>query len=40
MLLLGALTRGAMLIANSANPVKTRHAVANSMRALLNSFTP
>src|SRR5215470_14917921 len=39
-LLLGALTRGAMLIANSANPVKTRHAVANSMRALLNSFTP
>jgi hypothetical protein len=39
-LLLGALTRGAMLIANSANPVKTRHAVAKSMRALLNSFTP
>jgi AcrR family transcriptional regulator len=39
-LLLGALTRGAMLIANSANPVKTRHAVAKSMRALLNSFVP
>jgi AcrR family transcriptional regulator len=39
-LLLGALTRGAMLIANSANPVRTRHAVAKSMRALLNSFTP
>ena len=37
-LLLGALTRGAMLIANSPNPVKTRHAVAKSMRALLNSF--
>jgi AcrR family transcriptional regulator len=39
-LLLGALTRGAMLIANSPNPVKTRHAVAKSMRALLSSFTP
>jgi AcrR family transcriptional regulator len=39
-LLLGALTRGAMLIANSPNPVKTRHAVAESMRALLNSFVP
>ncbi len=39
-LLLGALTRGAMLIANSPSPVKTRHAVAKSMRALLNSFTP
>jgi AcrR family transcriptional regulator len=39
-LLLGALTRGAMLIANSANPVETRHAVAKSMRALLNSFVP
>lgn len=39
-LLLGALTRGAMLIANSSSPVKTRHAVAKSMRALLNSFTP
>ena len=39
-LLLGALTRGAMLIANSADPVATRHAVAKSMRALLTSFTP
>jgi AcrR family transcriptional regulator len=39
-LLLGALTRGAMLIANSADPVTTRHAVARSMRALLNSFAP
>lgn len=39
-LLLGALTRGAMLIANSSSPVKTRHAVAKAMRALLNSFTP
>jgi len=39
-LLLGALTRGAMLIANSATPVETRHAVAKSMRALLHSFTP
>jgi len=38
-LLLGALTRGAMLIANSPDPVKTRHAVSKSMRALLNSFT-
>jgi AcrR family transcriptional regulator len=39
-LLLGALTRGAMLIANSAYPLETRHAVAKSMRALLNSFVP
>ncbi len=38
-LLLGALTRGAMLIANSADPVQTRHAVAKSMRALLSGFT-
>ena len=38
-LLLGALTRGAMLIANSSDPVATRHAVAQSMRALLNGFT-
>jgi AcrR family transcriptional regulator len=37
-LLLGALTRGAMLIANSPDPVATRHAVALSMRALLNGF--
>jgi AcrR family transcriptional regulator len=39
-LLLGALTRGAMLIANSPDPLQTRHAVAKSMRALLASFTP
>jgi AcrR family transcriptional regulator len=38
-LLLGALTRGAMLIANSPDPVETRHAVALSMRALLSGFT-
>ena len=37
-LLLGALTRGAMLIANSPDPIQTRHDVANSMRALLTSF--
>ncbi len=37
-LLLGALTRGAMLIANSPDPVATRHSVADSMRGLLNSF--
>jgi AcrR family transcriptional regulator len=39
-LLLGALTRGAMLIANSPEPVETRHAVSRSMRALLSGFTP
>jgi AcrR family transcriptional regulator len=33
-LLLGALTRGAMLIASSAEPQQTRDAVAASMRAL------
>ena len=37
-LLLGALTRGAMLIANSDDPVETRHAVAQSMRTLLAGF--
>jgi AcrR family transcriptional regulator len=37
-LLLGALTRGAMLIANSDDPVGTRHAVALSIRALLSGF--
>jgi AcrR family transcriptional regulator len=37
-LLLGALTRGTMLIATSPDPVNTRHAVARSMRALLTSF--
>jgi AcrR family transcriptional regulator len=35
-LLLGALTRGAMLIASSLQPVQTRQAVAAEMRALLN----
>jgi hypothetical protein len=39
-LLLGALTRGAMLIANSPDPVETRDAVAKSIRSLLSSFTP
>jgi AcrR family transcriptional regulator len=39
-LLLGALTRGAMLIANSAEPEATRRSVAKSMRALLAGFTP
>jgi len=34
-LLLGALTRGGMLIANSAQPRETRDAVASSIRALL-----
>jgi len=37
-LLLGALTRGAMLIANSSEPVVTRHSVAAAMRALLDGF--
>jgi AcrR family transcriptional regulator len=37
-LLLGALTRGAMLIASSADPVATRHAVAASLRVLLGSL--
>jgi|SRR5829696_2369025 len=37
-LLLGALTRGAMLIASSPNPVETRHAVSQSIRALLNGL--
>jgi len=34
-LLLGALTRGAMLIANSTEPGLTRNAVAAAMRDLL-----
>ena len=34
-LLLGALTRGGMLIANSAEPRKTRDEVAKAMRAVL-----
>ncbi|CAN5551313.1 TetR/AcrR family transcriptional regulator [soil metagenome] len=37
-LLLGALTRGAMLIASSADPITTRHAVAASLRVLLGSL--
>jgi AcrR family transcriptional regulator len=37
-LLLGALSRGAMLIASSPNPAETRHAVSGSMRNLLNGF--
>jgi AcrR family transcriptional regulator len=38
-LLLGALTRGAMLIASAPDPVRTRQAVASAMHALLNSFS-
>ena len=34
-LLLGALTRGAMLIANSTEPTQTRNAVARTMREML-----
>ena len=37
-LLFGALNRGAMLIANSEDPVATRQAVALSMRALMAGF--
>jgi len=37
-LLLGALTRGAMLIANSTDPSKTRDEVASTMRAMLDGF--
>ena len=37
-LLFGALTRGAMLIANSPTPEATRTAVAQAMRALLGVF--
>ncbi|WP_039889586.1 TetR/AcrR family transcriptional regulator [Mycobacterium xenopi] len=39
-LLLGALSRGAMLIANSPHPGETRDAVARSMRTLLDGFRP
>ena len=39
-LLLGALTRGAMLIASSPEPVETRNAVSRSMRTLLNGLLP
>ncbi len=38
-LLLGALTRGAMLIASSPEPATTREAVANVMYAWMNSFS-
>jgi hypothetical protein len=34
------MTRGAMLIANSTDPVATRHAVAQSMRTLMAGFVP
>jgi AcrR family transcriptional regulator len=37
-LLLGALTRGAMLIANSAEPARTRDEVSATMRAMLAGF--
>jgi AcrR family transcriptional regulator len=39
-LLLGALTRGAMLIASSADPAATRDAVARSIRELLLGMRP
>jgi AcrR family transcriptional regulator len=39
-LLLGAMTRGAMLIAGSPEPTRTREAVANTLAALLTGFSP
>jgi AcrR family transcriptional regulator len=39
-LLLGALTRGAMLIAGATDPAATRQAVADAMRALIIGFAP
>ena len=39
-LLLGALTRGAMLVGSSADPARTRESVARTMRSMLNSFVP
>lgn len=39
-LLLGALTRGATLIAGSADPAQTRDGVARSMRELLEGLRP
>jgi AcrR family transcriptional regulator len=39
-LLLSALTRGAILIASSAQPAETRQSVGNAMRALLAGLTP
>src|SRR5687768_14415445 len=38
-LLLGALTRGGMLIANATDPKRTRNAVARSLRELLAGLT-
>jgi AcrR family transcriptional regulator len=38
-LLLGALTRGGMLIASSTNPKRTRTAVSRSMRELLGGLS-
>jgi AcrR family transcriptional regulator len=38
-LLLGAMTRGAMLIASAPEPARTRQAVADAMAALLKSFS-
>jgi hypothetical protein len=38
-LLLGALTRGGMLIANSPEPRQTRDAVATSIRRLLGGMS-
>jgi hypothetical protein len=37
-LLLGALTRGGMLIANSAQPRATRDAVARTLRSVLEGL--
>jgi hypothetical protein len=37
-LLLGALTRGGMLIANSAQPRETRDAVARTLRSVLEGL--
>ena len=39
-LLLGALTRGGMLIASSADPVATRDAIAATLRAILAGLGP
>jgi AcrR family transcriptional regulator len=39
-LLLGALTRGAMLVANSDQPEQTRQSVGRTMRSMLGSFVP
>jgi AcrR family transcriptional regulator len=39
-LLLGALTRGAMLVGSSPDPARTRESVARTMRSMMNSFIP